>query len=386
VATSQAPAPAAISRQPCRLTNLRLDKDNPRFGFPGGQQAEQQDILDRIVEKFGVDDMLSSLAVNGYFEAEPMICRPGPDEKTFIVAEGNRRLAACLILVNDPRAAKHQARGEQYRAIWVAHGQPSIDPVPITVFANDGQHGLLSYLGVRHISSSQPWDSYAKAAWVARVVEEQKLSIAEVALMIGDQHRTIQRLVEGYYFVHQAEAAGQFRPADSVRRGRGSVTDYPFSWVYTLLGYSTARTFLGMDEPGTDLKHPVAAAKISNAGLITRAMFGDRATGKNAAIEDSREIGELAAALADQDKVTLLESGRNLAEISRITQPIGSRLRTGLIEIREIQRDIIAGITEQPLDRDTAEPLAELATRNQRTAGSIADQIRKAAAGDGEGE
>jgi hypothetical protein len=367
------------------LGDLLLDKDNPRFGFTSSQPATQQDVLDRIVEKFGVDDMLSSLAVNGYFKAEPMICRKGQG-KSLIVAEGNRRLAACLILIDDPRAAKQKARGEQYRKIWQDKGRPQIDPVPVIVFGEGPeQQALLSYLGVRHISSNQPWDSYAKAAWVARVVEEQKLTVVDVALMIGDQHRTIQRLVEGYYFVQQAQEAGEFRPEDSVRRGRGSVTEYPFSWVYTILGYSTARSFLGMDE-AADIKRPVAAAKISNAGLVVRSMFGDRSKGRSAAIEDSREIGDLASALADPEKVTLLESGRSLAEIRRITQPIGSRLRTGLTEIRELQRDILTGITEQPLTPAVAEPLVDLAARNHRASASIAEQIRKAAAGDGESE
>jgi hypothetical protein len=64
--------------------------------------------------------------------------------------------------------------------------------------------------------------------------------------MIGDQHRTIRRLLEGYYFSRQTIEAGEFRPQDSQRRGRGSVTEYPFSWVYTMLGYSAARDYLGL--------------------------------------------------------------------------------------------------------------------------------------------
>ena len=57
-----------------RLADLLLDADNPRFGQQdaGGSQAE---LLDHLVQKFGVDDVLSSLSVNGYFEAEPMVCR-----------------------------------------------------------------------------------------------------------------------------------------------------------------------------------------------------------------------------------------------------------------------------------------------------------------------
>jgi hypothetical protein len=49
------------------LADLLLDKDNPRFGFQDNTIVSQDAILDRIVEKFSVDDVLSSLAVNGYF-------------------------------------------------------------------------------------------------------------------------------------------------------------------------------------------------------------------------------------------------------------------------------------------------------------------------------
>jgi hypothetical protein len=234
MAVTRVGSPTSRASNTAPLGQLLFDKDNPRFGFPATGNVDQGEILDRIVEKFGVEDVLSSLAVNGYFRAEPMVCRRDP--AGLIVAEGNRRLAACLILTGDPRAARQKARSQTFRKIWEEHGHPSIDPVPIIIFDDtQGGHALLSYLGVRHIVSSQPWDSYAKAAWVARVVEGRELTVSDVALMIGDQYQTIRRLLEGYHFVRQAIDTGQFRPADSIRRGRGSVTEYPFSWIYTIL-------------------------------------------------------------------------------------------------------------------------------------------------------
>lgn len=61
-----APFSRPISR--LRLRNLLLDKKNPRFGAPHGT-IEQGPLLDHIVGKFGVNDVLSSIAVNGYFDA-----------------------------------------------------------------------------------------------------------------------------------------------------------------------------------------------------------------------------------------------------------------------------------------------------------------------------
>src|SRR5262249_41712979 len=154
-----------------------------------------------------------------------------------------------------------------------------------------------------------------------------------------------------------------FRPQDSVRKGRGSVTEYPFSWVYTILGYTTTRNFLGLGEDAK-LKKPVKPAHLRRAALVTSAMFGDSSKGRSAAIEDSREIGDLASALGSPEKVTLLEQGKTIAEISRITQPIEERLRHGLADVREIQGDILSGMTEHAVSAALAQPLVQLAGIN----------------------
>ncbi|MBV9884230.1 MAG: hypothetical protein JO276_14565 [Sphingomonadaceae bacterium] len=363
------------------LQDLRLDAENPRFGGANASSWDQADVLDHIVNTFGVEDVLSSIAINGYISAEPLVCRREEGSDFAIVVEGNRRLAACLILAGDARASRQYPRVQQYGQVWRDHGSKQIDPLPAIVFEGaDRRQALLSYLGVRHIASAQPWDSYAKAAWVAQVVEENQLPLADVALMIGDQHKTIRRLLEGYYFVHQTIDAGEFRPQDSVRKGRGSVTEYPFSWVYTILGYTAARAFLGIDdrEPRKTL---LETDKLPRAGTITRAMFGDKSKGRSAAIEDSRELGDLAQVLADPDKVALLEAGKSVAEIGRLTKPIDQRVREGLTQVRSVQAEIVAGLSEQELAPDLAESLISLSGINRRTAEDIAKRITEAARG-----
>lgn len=368
------------------LLHLLLDRDNPRFGFSQKKTATQSDLLDHIVEQFGVDDVLSSLAVNGYFSAEPLVCRPTGAEDDLVVIEGNRRLAACLIISGDARAERQKSRTKHFRAIWEKHGKPAIDPVPVMIFAAGEEDGrLLSYLGVRHISSAQPWDSYAKAAWVARVVEGSKLDVNEVAVMIGDDNRTILRLLEGYYFIQQAIQAGEFKPGDSIRRGRGSVTDYPFSWVYTLLGYTTVRRFLGIPEDQPVKRDPVQPAKMSDAGLVVRAMFGDSSKGLNAAVADSRQLGDLAKVVADPSKVALLAEGKSVADIETLTKPLAERIRDGLARVRSIHMDLLLSISEAPPPAHEAQEFVEAAVRNQRSAAELAEKLRKAAGWDSGG-
>ena len=190
--------------------------------------------------------------------------------------------------------------------------------------------------------------------------------------MIGDQHRTINRMLEGYYLVQQLVQGGQFIPENSARKGRGSVTDYPFSWVYTMLGYSAIRALLnlGIEDAHED---PLAAEHLDDAGLMLRTMFGDKAKGRNAAIDDSRKLGNLASALAHPEKARLLEQGRNLDDIERLTQPIEKRLRDGLAGVREELNEILRRIDEDEgeLSATVASTLTPASGRNRRLARSL---------------
>ena len=358
------------------LKDLRLDDANPRFGGVSGNLGNQPDVLDHIVKTFGVDDVISSLAINGYFEAEPLVGRRDDSEGPVIIVEGNRRLAACLIITNDERASRQDVRIRKYGQLWSQHGCPAIDPLPCIVFSGEGRKkALLSYLGVRHIASAQPWDSYAKAAWVARVVAENHLPLAEVAEMIGDRHQTIQRLLEGYHFIQQLISERAFIPENSNRRGRGSVTDYPFSWIYTILGYSSTREFLELRDRDPQ-PNPVLPARIDDAGMVVKSMFGDASKGRSAAIDDSRELGDLAKALKDEEKVRLLRSGRRLAEIDQLTRPVGERLRDGLGQVRDLQGEMVKTLSEAEVGAELADRLASPAKTNVRMAREILKRLR----------
>ena len=367
-----------VTRLP--LNNLLLDPKNARFGFQGESNSQAQ-ILDDIVEKFGVGDILSSLAVNGYFEAEPLVCREDSRLGKAVVVEGNRRLAACLIITGDERAANQAKRSADSGKLWKEHHCPAIDPVPVILFEEEEQQkAILSYLGVRHIAASQPWDSYAKAAWVAQVIERSGLDIESVARMIGDRHRTVNRLLEGYYLVQQLVNKGKFIPEDSVRRGRGSVTQYPFSWVYTVIGYVTVREFLDLAD-GNAQEDPVAEDKLDNGGLLLKVMFGDKSRGRNAAIEDSRQLGDLASALASREKIQLLEQGKTLTEIETLTQPVGQRLSDGLGLVRDTLRDLIARLSEEEIKQSTASDLVPTSRGNHKMAGELEKKLREIAFG-----
>ena len=364
------------------LDDLLLDEKNPRFGSRD-RSASQEEILDFIVEKFGVNDVLSSLAVNGYFDAEPLVCRRAPNSHRAVVVEGNRRLAACLIITEDERASNQAKRSAAFSKLWNDHGRQRIDPVPAIIFEvceKEREKAILSYLGVRHIAPAQAWDSYAKAAWVARVVQENELSVRDVSKMIGDQHRTVNRMLEGYYLVQQLIKTGHFNKQNSIRRGRGSVTDYPFSWIYTVLGYTTVRDFLGLTD-GDARPDPVDGNNLDKGSLLLRSMFGEL-KGRNAAIDDSRQLGPFAAIFASREKIQLLEQGKHLNEIEELVQPIEKRISSGLGDVRDTLRDLLTRLSEQDIPQETAIDLLVDSKRVRKLAIELDKKLQEIALGD----
>jgi hypothetical protein len=374
---SKTPAIATIDAKIAEtepLSRLLLDVTNPRFGGQQSGLIDQAAVLDHIVNTYGIDDVISSLAVNGYFKAEPLVGKV--DGKNIKIIEGNRRLAACLILSNDDRAKNQAIKGASYRELWKRHGSKNINVIPVISFPENADDAeLLSYLGVRHISASAPWDSYAKAHWAAQVVQSTKLTVNDISTMIGDPHRTVARLLEGYYVVQQAVKTGHFIPSDCVRNGRGSVTEYPFSWVYTILGYTAAREFVQMPDDGPK-PNPIPTDRLDNVAFMMRAMFGSKSVGMNAVIRDSRALGNLASAFYDREKVAYMQGGMMLDEVNRLTKPVDERITENLAEVRRLQAELVSVISSSNVGNEVAESNLSLANGNRRAAAAIEKSLK----------
>jgi hypothetical protein len=359
------------------LGALHLDGSNPRLGAKAGQFKSETDILDAVVNVYGVDDVLSSLSVNGYFEAEPLVgVRMDKPTGHVRIAEGNRRLAACLILAGDERAKNQEQRTRDYKVLQTQHHQPPIQFVPVQV--HDGPKGLLAYLGVRHIAAALPWDSYAKAAWVAKVLDTSDLTLLDVSQMIGDQHGTVARSLEGYYLVQQLIQAAQFIPADSMRPGRGSNPEYPFSWVYTALGYGPIREWLGLrDLSGGKDKNPIAKSKekLDDAGELLTFLFGSKSKSRRPAITDSRQIADLARAVADPESRRHLKRGRTIEEVTVLLKPARERVADGLLDAQQSLQNVLTPLSQGEVHTAEAADLFEPAKKVRLLATEVHNKI-----------
>jgi hypothetical protein len=354
-----------------KLSELLLDPNNPRFGGLG-EKADQAKIVEFITKQFGVEDVLASLATNGYFQSEPLVARRTKDKK-LIVVEGNRRLAACLILAEDPRAKEVSG----LRPSSVSHGWSPNTQVPVLVFEESEQSSLLPYLGVRHIVGSQPWDSFAKARWIDIVVSSGQMTLQDIESAIGDTNRTITRMLDGYRFITQLIDAGHFRPSDSHRRGKGSNTDFPFSWVYTLLDYSQVRDYLGLAPRTKAEKKPIPARSLTAATKSMVYMFGDKEDLPS--IKNSRQIADLADALSDPVKRKMLEQGMSIEQIIERSQKPSDRLATLLLQSETALRTANVVLAEVKLTPKAAEPFVSTANGIRNLASTLFKGLQEAA-------
>ena len=370
------------------LEELQFDLRNPRYGAGAANIHTEREGLDHIVSMFGVNDVLSSIAVNGFFDSEPLVGIRLAGERRVKILEGNRRLAACLILSGDERAASQSRLHEQFSATHAAHGRKRISPIPVIVY--EGRNALkdvLPYIGVRHIVGFLEWDSYAKAAWVDDVLRDHELTLDEVQQMVGDKNATIPRMLAGYRFVNQLVRSGHFRPDQSQRKGRGSNPDYPFSWIYTALDNPPVKEFVGFQEPdGVPALEPIPQNKLEDAGLLLTFMFGDKNRGIAAVVEDSRELGDLAKAIRDPVLRNRLKEGKKLRIVIEEARPSVERLQEGFQRVADQLRDLSGLIVPGTLESDAALGLVEPARLVLNLSKKVLADLRTIAAGGDEAE
>ena len=202
--------------------------------------------------------------------------------------------------------------------------------------------------------------------------------------MIGDQHGTSPRILEGYYFVNQLIARDRFQPAQSHRRGRGSNPEYPFSWVYTTLGYNNVRTFVGMNGRDEPKENPVPDNRLDNAQRVMRFLFGDKQKKIEPVVPDSRQISELAICLESSKKVRQLEQGKSVLEVMRLHRPTADQLSDGLFAATESLNEVWRVIGERSVSITAAEAVLPDAKEARRLAGKIYTELRGIIDRDGE--
>jgi len=300
------------------IERLHLDTDNPRL--PADIQGKgEAELLRTLYRGFNLDELIDSMFQNGYFEEEPLVVIPNKlskkllssktsnkgfeefinDEKiTFTVVEGNRRLAAVKIITNP------EIRISLKIKTWKDPSPEVLDDLsmlPAIVYCTRDE--VVPYLGVRHIVGIQKWDSFAKARYIARLIDND-MSIEEVEAQIGDSQSSARRNYISYKLLQQVHDEFDYDTKEA---------EEDFSLLILAIGQGKIKRYLGLPTriKDTDPESPVPKENVDNLKNLMSWLFGDE---KNKpAIEESRDITRYLSHVVDSpNALKHLERTRDL--------------------------------------------------------------------------
>jgi hypothetical protein len=273
------------------LGHLALDWQNPRLPDqiqrPDIEPVELMRYIDRAYEPI---DIARSIARHGYFESEPLIGIKEGDRVT--VVEGNRRLVALLGLLDvEARAAlERQTRAWRNLPSPDEMAEALSDDLPVVMVAS--RQEIAPLLGYRHISGIAPWEPFAQARYIYKLVDEEGLTFEEVAEVVGRDLTEVRSMYRDHEILRQAELEFDL----DVKRAQSN-----FGVFNRAMTTRNVRAYIGAPAPAEVSREnwPLYEDAAANLKRLLTWIFGDK-SGRGAAISDSRQLNPLGRVLADE--------------------------------------------------------------------------------------
>ena len=277
------------------ILSLKLDPSNPRLpqSLVG---ASQEELIPFIARNYNAIEVARSIAVHGYFPSEPLIVLREDD--SYVVVEGNRRLVALTIL-NDPDKAK----GFEDEVEWANLAEQAELPAKIPVIVASDRQSVIPVIGYRHISGIEPWDPYAKARFIASLVDDLKLDFRQVADLVGERPMDIAAHYRNLAVVRQA--GGNFEIDTTQVTNRFGV----FTRAMTS---APLRAHISAPAPAdmSPALEPLATNMGKNVRELFSWVFGDDK--HDPVIGESRDISRLGQVVSSDEGLKVLRQTRDL--------------------------------------------------------------------------
>lgn len=157
------------------LDELQFDERNPRLPEELADRS-QDNLLVYITTEYHPLEIAKSISAHGYFPSEPLIVIKS--DSKYVSVEGNRRLAA-LKLLSSPALAATLNLPDADEWAEAAEGAQLPEKIPCILASSRDQ--VAPIIGYRHISGIEPWDPWAKARFLATLIDDSKLSFEKAA-------------------------------------------------------------------------------------------------------------------------------------------------------------------------------------------------------------
>jgi hypothetical protein len=225
------------------IDDLIFDPENPRLPQSlrkrKGEKTYENEVIEWMMQYENIIELMGSIAEKGYFPAEPLLVVKSGDK--FEVIEGNRRLTAVKILNNPELTVK---RKNAIQEIIVEAKVDIPNQIPSLIF--DSRDVVIAYLGYRHITGVQSWDSLAKARYLKQLLatlpdtplNEQCRSLAKI---IGSKTNYVKLLLIGVDIYENIEENDFFDIPEL------SDENFQFGVFYTAIGKNNIGAYIKVD-------------------------------------------------------------------------------------------------------------------------------------------
>ena len=192
-------------RKSVSLKSLYLDPNNFRI-IHESERIEVDDvkIKDKSVmnrtfrllsgnKNINLQDLIDSFKANGYLPVDQIQVRE-IEEESYVVVEGNRRIAALKYLFSE-----YEDKG-----ISLGRLDPAIfDRVPVVIYNDADEIHHLTLMGLKHISGNKKWGEWNQAKLLERMYKSYDVNEDEICKRIGVSKIELRRSLRALSLVEQ---------------------------------------------------------------------------------------------------------------------------------------------------------------------------------------
>lgn len=245
-----------------------------------------------------------------------------------------------------------------------------LEELPVIVYPT--RQEVLPYMGVRHITGNKKWDSYAKARYIAAMLDEG-YEIEDIVREVGDRSQGVLRNAVAYRMLQQAQKELDW----DITRAKED-----FSYLLLAIGQRSVKVFLGWTKPSSEksqvkvlsldevpLDTPVADTHLKNLRDFLSWIYGEGSK-VLPVIKESRDITNFLSHVIASPKATeYLLKTRDLREAYDLSDGEESMVRN-LLGTANTKLEKVLGVVHRHKTTDViaeAEKCADTAARVVKT-------------------
>ena len=351
------------------IDHLFLDEYNPRL-YGESISDTQEEIMKKIYTREQIDELASSLAVNGYFQEEPIIVIPknnvdfdkitesNCNQFNYLVIEGNRRVTSVKLLLGDNNIVDPdfpQLKKE-------SNIRSGLQRLPAIMYRDRDDVDV--YLSVRHISGNRKWDAFAKAKYIFEKVNKINETVKDISkavdaltTQIGDKSNVVRKYYI-YYKVFKEIEEDVLDYSSKHIKDRFSLLEVALaSGNTTIANYIGLQPFRSIELIGTLIK-PEKTTELKN---VTEWIFGKDDQGRGSIINDSRQItNQLKPILGNKEAIDHLVEFNDLEGAYQLTDGEESLVIGNMRKANKLLSVILSKVKKYKANQDFAAALDEL--------------------------